>query len=125
MNDFAGILLVIASDLKTFAVLQAILSAIFLVSWVNEMLAGRRAGKGGTKLSVGRGKESMEIFYGVYLAISGVLIAICLSVDAVKGYRIFWAIFDSLILLYVCILNPWSRNKLVGWAVALRKLEKR
>ena len=125
MERFADTLLAIATDRVMFSVLQVVLITVFFIALAKETWAKHRAGKGSATLSVERGKESMAKFYGAYLAINGLLIAICLSVEVVKGYRIFWVVIDTLIPAYICILNPWSRNKLIGWADTLRKIEAR
>jgi hypothetical protein len=67
----------------------------------------------------------MGIFRGAYVAITGVLVAVCLRVEMVDHHRVLWAILDTVLVAYVCLLNPWFRNKLMGWANALSTLEKR
>lgn len=79
----------------------------------------------GANLSVERGPQSMALFYGFYAATSGLLVAICLSTDVkiAKDYRIFWSLLDVLIILHLCLYNSWFRNKLLGWAYYLTKIE--
>jgi hypothetical protein len=128
MNYLFNAFLDLVKDSNMFFLIQACLVLLFFVSMINNFSANRRAlkGRGVTiTLSVTRGDESMAKFYGAYLAINGVLIAICLSVETAKDYRIFWVVVDSFIPAYLCILNPWSRNKLLGWVNAVTKLESR
>jgi hypothetical protein len=67
----------------------------------------------------------MAIYYGAYAAISGLLVAICLTVDIAKDHRVLWAIGDTLVVSYLCLFNPWFRNKLNEFAQFLTKVEKR
>lgn len=67
----------------------------------------------------------MGLFYGTYAAITGLLVAVCLGVDMAVHHRVLWVILDTVLIGYVCLFNGWFRNKLVGWANALSKLEKR
>ena len=83
----------------------------------------RQEKKGGPKLRVTRGKASMSRFYGAYAALSGLLVALCLSVNVADNHRVLWAILDTVLVAYVCLLNPWFRNVLLGWAQRLTKIE--
>jgi type III secretory pathway component EscS len=76
-------------------------------------------------MQITRSDASMKLFYGTYAAISGLLVAICLSVDAAKDHRVLWLVVDIFAVAYVCLLNPWFRNHLVRFADYLTKLEKR
>jgi hypothetical protein len=125
MEWFCNTLFVIAGDLVMFAILQAAIVSLLIVALANDFSEKRRAGKGGPTLAVTRSRQSLGLFYGAYLAVSGLLVAICLSVEVVQGYRIFWALLDTAIVAYVCIFNPWVRNKLIGWSGGIQKLEKR
>ena len=125
MDKLLDTLLMTSSDSVMFALLQATLIIAFIVAFSNKILAKRRSGKGGATLSVKRGKDSMTKFYGTYLALNGLLVAVCLSIELTKGYKIFWVIIDTLIPAYICIFNPWSRNKLLGWSTYLSKIEAR
>ena len=84
-----------------------------------------RAGKGGVSFTVTRSNESMGRFFGFYAAISGLLVAICLSSDFAKDHRVFWSILDTTLVAYVCLFNIWFRNKLLGWVEHLTKIETR
>lgn len=125
MDTLLGILLSIASDKVMFSLLQFALVCAFFISLVNNYMAQWRAGKGGVPLSVKRGSGSMSKFYGAYIVINGLLVAICLSVDTTERYRIFWVLFDTLIPAYLCILNSWSRNKLLSWSHVVSEIEER
>jgi len=125
MESFLNSLFCVTSDGVLFWVLQALILFTALAAFIANKVAERRAGKGGATLSVKRGNESMSLFYGSYVALNGLLITLCLSVDVVEGYRMLWVIFDTVVAAYVCILNPWSRNKLLGWAHHLREIETR
>lgn len=76
-------------------------------------------------LQITRARESLALFYAAYVAITGLFVALSLSVDIAAEHRVFWAVLDTVLLAYVCLLNPWFRNKLVGWFVGLTRLERR
>jgi len=113
------------SDAILFPVLQVVLVAFVLFAVLRNWIQARRAGRGGATLSVTRGEASMSRFYVTYAAISGLLIALCLTVDVARNHRILWVALDTMLVAYVCLLNPWFRNLLLGWADRLTKIERR
>ena len=113
------------SDDYLFPLLQIALVLFTLFAMFQNWLGVLRAGRGSTKLIVTRGETSMSRFYGTYAAISGLLIAICLSVDIAQNYRIFWVTVDTILVAYVSLFNPWFRNLLMGWSERLTKVEQR
>lgn len=112
-------------DTYLFPALQIALIAFFIFSLLMNLIGAIKAGRGGVSLSVTRGNESMGRFFGFYAAISGLFVAICLSSDFAKDYRVFWSILDTAIVAYVCLFNIWFRNKLLGWVNHLTKIETR
>ena len=125
MSRSLAVLSEVLSDEVLFPVLQMALVMFVLFAALRSWVQGRRAGRGSVTLTVTRGEVSMSRFYGSYAAISGLLIAICLSVDVAKGHRLLWVIIDAVLVAYVCLLNPWFRNLLLGWAERLTKIERR
>ena len=121
MEYINKIFLDVTSDSLMFWVLQSVLFACFLFVLIRNFVVG----KGRQTFSVKRGKESMTLFYGAYVTLNGLLIALCLSVEVIKNYRIFWVLVDTMISAYICLFNTWSRNKLLEWAIRLREIEKR
>lgn len=113
------------SDTYLFPALQIALVSFFIFSLLMSLIQSIKAGKGGVSLTVTRGNESMGRFFGFYAAISGLLIAICLSTDYAKEHRVFWSVVDTLLVAYICLYNIWFRNKLLGWVAHLTKVEKR
>jgi hypothetical protein len=113
------------ADAVLFYVLQVGLLAFVLIAWFLNRTEFNGAGLGSTTLRVTRGEQSMGHFYTMYGAISGLLIAISLSVEVAKDHRVFWVLFDAGLVAYVCLYNPWFRNRLIGWADRLAKLERR
>lgn len=67
----------------------------------------------------------MAVFYGFYVSLSGVVVALCLGVDAAKNHRLLFVVFDLVLVAYLCLVSNWFRNKLMGWSVALTMLENR
>ena len=112
------------SDKILFPLAQALLIA-FVVLAIAIWWHALRAGRGGVSLEVTRSRESMALFYGAYVAITGLFVALSLSVEIAAEHRVFWAVLDTALIAYVCLLNPWFRNKLFGWFVELTKLERR
>jgi hypothetical protein len=113
------------SDAVLFSALQVALVMFVLFAALRNWFQARKAGRGSVTLTVTRGDASMARFYGTYAAISGLLIAICLSVDVAKNHRVLWVVIDTVLVAYVCLFNPWFRNLLLGWAERLSKIEKR
>ena len=121
-----------------FWLVQTMLCLLFLCALCRNVWAYFKSGKGGATQGVNfiggtlrigatqggiRGDESTTMFYGTYLAVNGLLIALCLSVDVIDKYKIFWVIIDTMIPAYLCILNPWSRNMLITWSQHIKKIE--
>ena len=100
------------SDKIMFGLLQFLISLLLIIS-----IAKNRS----TGITVTRGPFSMGIFYGAYGAFSGLLIAICLSVET--DHKVFWVAYDTVVSAYICLKNPWSRNKLLEF-VDFLKVEK-
>jgi hypothetical protein len=109
------------SDAVLFWVLQAglVLFALFVA------VVARLPGRGGPTVQIKRGGTSMGYFYATYAAISGLLVAICLSVDVAKDHRVFWVLVDTIAVGYICVVNKWFRNRLVGFAIYLSEREHR
>jgi hypothetical protein len=121
----------ILSDAVLFWVLQAGLVLFALFAALRNWIAARKAGRGGANMQIKRGETSMRYFYGACAAINGLLVALCLSVDAavVRNHRILLAVVDTAAIAYVCLFNGWFRNYFLGFAFRfvdyLSKLEER
>lgn len=115
----------ILSDAVLFPALQVALAIFVLFAVLRSWLQARKSGRGSVTGSVTRGEGSMGRFYGTYAVISSLLIAICLSVDVAQNHRVLWVVIDTGLVAYVCLFNPWFRNRLLGWAERLTKIEER
>ena len=115
----------VLSDEILFPALQIGLVVLVLFAVVRSWIQARKAGRGSVTMTVTRGEASMRMFYGTYAAISGLLIALGLTVDVAKNHRVLWVILDTALAAYLCLLNPWFRNVLLGWAARLTKIERR
>ena len=111
------------SDDVMFWLIQGIIFTLFVISIFGHTCEKILKKKKESSLSVVRGDQSMRIFYGSYAGLNGLLVAICLSVEPAKGYRALWVMLDTVIPAYICLFNPWSRNKILGWVHYLKKLE--
>lgn len=125
MSSLLAILREVLSDAICFPLIQAFLVAFVVFAILRNWRQERRAGRGGATLTVTRGEASMALFYGTYGAVSGLFIALCLSVEVARNHRVLWTILDTLLIAYVSLLNPWFRNILLHWAQRARKVEKR
>jgi len=111
-----------ALDAVLFPTLQVALVLLVIYSVVRSrwMISG-----GELSAQVNRSSASMAVFYGAYAAISGVATALCLNVDMAANYRVLFVILDLVLIAYLCLGSNWFRNKLIGWADSLTKLERR
>ena len=116
---------VFLSDSYVFPLLQGLLLLLLIFVLVMELTERLRAGSGGTTLSITRGERSMGVFYGIYAAVSGVLVALCLSADWAANHRVFWLLVDTLVASYLCLVNPWFRNRLLAPSNWQSKIESR
>jgi hypothetical protein len=108
-----------------FPLLQIFLALFSLFAIFQSWLEGWRARMGSVQKNVIRGEISMSRFYGSYAALSGLFIAICLSVDIAQRYRIFWVAIDTILVSYLCLANAWFRNLLIGLTNQLANIEQR
>jgi hypothetical protein len=113
------------SDFTLFPALQMALVIFALFAAIRNWFQARKSGHGSFTAAIIRGDSSMGRFYGIYAAISGLLIAICFAVDVAKNHRVLWVVIDTVLVAYVCLFNSWFRNLLIGWAERLTKIEKR
>jgi len=125
MSNLLTSLRYLLSDEVLFPILQAGLVLFVLFAVIRNWIQARRAGRGNVTLTVTRGEASMSVFYGAYAGLTGLLIALSLSVDVAKNYRVLWVAVDTVLVAYVCLMNSWFRNNLLGWASQLTKIEKR
>src|SRR5437762_11230108 len=97
------------SDSFLFWVLQAGLALFATFALFQNWKRGHR---GGPTVQIKRGAESMQYFLVICGLIIAIPVAIRASVDVhlVRGHRVLWILFDSLMVGYVCLGNAWFRN---------------
>jgi len=115
----------LTSDKALFPAIQIALFIFVLFAVIRNYIQAGNAGQGEIAVEIVRGNVSMGLFYGTYAAISGILIAICLSVDIAKNHRVLWSMLDTIQVGYLCLFNGWFRNLLVQWLMQLSKIENR
>lgn len=113
------------SDEILFPLLQLGVAAFAAYAWYRARPLRQQRGNGGVKAEITRGPSTMLKFYAAYGSITGVLIAIVSASDVANQHRVLWILVDVVLVAYVCLVNAWFRNALLGWASALTKLEKR
>ena len=101
--------------------LQAVLGLTFLSSVVLDIIIRLKRSK--LSMSVKRGNTSWE-----HLIISYNILAIFfISVVSVSiffnPYRIFIIIADQIILIYLCFISSWFRNKIIGMWSKIKSLK--
>lgn len=115
----------ILSDYVLFWVIQICIFIAFFISIGLYIKEKNSKGRGDVSVSVKRGDKSMAIFYGSYAFLNGLLVALCLSVEVIRSYRVFWVIIDTILPAYICLFNPWARNKIISWVHVLRNIEEK
>jgi hypothetical protein len=90
-----------------------------------DKLHKRRAGKGGATLTITRSDKSMAKYYALYASVNGLLVALSLSVEDVKDYKVVISIFDTACCFYIFVLNQFMRNKVLELTSHLTKIESR
>lgn len=113
------------SDRVLFPIVQCALAGFAIACFFFDRFHRWRAGGRGVAMTVTRGPTSMVLFYGAYVAFTGIFVSLALQVDLAKNHRVFFVVLDSLLIFYLCLLNFWFRNKLVGWANRLASIESR
>ena len=61
-----------------------------------------------------RGRESRRRFGVVYGFASVIMLQVINTSEAFKGHKVLLSFLDVLLLFYLCFLNSWSRNKIIG-----------
>jgi hypothetical protein len=107
------------SDKYLFPVIQILLTVFAIVCWVYGQC------QSGNFAKIDRSDITMATFYGIYAALSGLFVAICSQVEIAENYRVIWILTDVTLIAYICIFNPWFRNKLLGLIEYLKKIETR
>jgi len=112
------------SDDLAFFGLQLAIAAFTLIAFATEQRRRSRAGENGATYQVIRSPASMGVFYGSYATATGLMAAICLSVDPAAGHRVFFTMLNTAQIAYVCLINGWFRNLLVNWSIKLAGIER-
>jgi hypothetical protein len=69
----------------------------------------------GVRLSLTRGPGSWKKF-GIAYGVSSVLILQLInSSETFVGHKVLLSLFNIAALFYLCFLNGWFRNKIIGW----------
>lgn len=112
------------SDQWLFPAIQLVLVAFVAVAFILDWRLRRSMG-GGTSLKVTRSEGSMAKFYAAYAALTGVFVTIAVATEYAQQHRTFFVLLDVVLISYLCLLNSWFRNKIIGWTNALTEHEKR
>jgi hypothetical protein len=123
MKSFTYLAFTYLADAYLYPVLQFLLALFCVCAIIMERRTIRGRSQSGVRAGAIRGENSMGKFYAVYAGISGILVALALAVDCVDKYRTAAVTFNVLLSAYLCLLNRWFRNKLVGWVGSLSQRE--
>jgi len=113
------------SDNILFWVLEASLVLVAVIAAIVDMRLRLTSRKAEVSAHITRGDRSMRIFYGVYTATTVILVALALQVELAKDHRVFFVFLNVGLVAYICFLNSWFRNKLIGWIVKISEIEGR
>lgn len=113
----------ILSDKFLFPSIQLLLIVFSLFCVARHFYEARKARRSGIIAAIKRGEASMGRFFAAYALLSGWFITLCLSVDIAQNHRVLWVSVDTILVAYVCLLNPWFRNRILGWIAWLSKVE--
>ena len=68
--------------------------------------------------------QSFNYFISFFVTFTSVIILGIVSIpETANGYKLYIFLVDILICFYLCFLNGWSKNKLLGWKQKLQKIE--
>jgi len=71
-----------------------------------------------------RGDTSFNYLVLFFIISTSVIILGIISIPEIaNGYKLYIFLVDILICFYLCFLNGWSKNKLIGWRQKLQKTE--
>ena len=110
--DLKQFLQCLLQDSITFFLLQICLVLIYLFAYTKEKISGG--------IRVTRSEEAQNFLYIAYGIISVIWLQIINSSEAYKGYKVFYSALDSILILYLCLFNSWSRNKLMGYYIKFK-----
>lgn len=101
--------------------LQSILGLVFLYSLVADIITKFKRSK--LSMSVTRGNESWEYFIISYNILAIFFIAVASVSVFFNTYKIIIIIVNQIILIYLCFLNSWFRNKIMSIWVRIKNLK--
>ena len=109
----------IVTDEFAYPALLSILAVLARVAARIDHVRSRRASDG----MITRGERSLATLYAVYGASAAVLVGLALTVEIAADHRVIATLYSVGISLYLCLLNRWSRNKLIVATFLLSKRE--
>ncbi len=77
------------------------------------------------KLRVKRGEKSWNYFVTSFGILSGLAFAIVALLDIGWRYKVILVIISVILIFYLCFINDWSKNKIVGMMTKLQEKEER
>ena len=102
------------TDKYVFPALQLFFVAFIAFAILRDLGFPPRAGR--VTLRVLRGGQSRGYFHLAYGFVSVIILQLVNSTEAWKGHKTITGVVDLGALSYLCFLNGWFRNKVVGLA---------
>jgi hypothetical protein len=63
--------------------------------------------------TVVRGPGSLAVFYGVYAAMTAVVLTIATTANAAENHRVLYVLWDAGAIAYLCLINAWFKERLI------------
>ena len=71
-----------------------------------------------------RGDTSFNNLRSFFITVTSIIILGIVSIsETANGYKLYIFLVDILICFYLCFLNGWFRNKIIGWRQKLQNIE--
>ena len=103
-------------DIIIFCAFQIFLFCLFFLSLFKY--------KKSSVFKITRGDTSFNNFRSFFISFTSIILLGIFSIsETANGYKLCIFLFNILICFYLCFLNGWFKNKILGWIQKLQKME--
>jgi hypothetical protein len=74
-------------------------------------------------MTLQRAEKSMTKLYATYAVLHGLLVTICLASISAENFRVAWIIWNTVLIVYVCLVNRITRPRILRMAERLTVIE--